>query len=113
MSECNDKGCHSDHVSCKSHSKESECNCSSECSCGCPIDYSIHLWKEAFMVAMKEVEIEYLKEKIKKQWGATIEKEGDAVLAAMEAQWSAKITAAKACGDLKETITNIYCDSCK
>ena len=114
MAECNEKECRvapSSGTTC--HSCESECKCGQKCECECPIECSLNLWHCSFMAALKGVQAEYLKEKIRAKWGAKIEKEAEAVITAMETKWQAKMAAAKACGDLKEAMKDILCESCK
>ena len=74
----------------------------------CPVEKSVGLWTSAFFQAMKEAQVEILKQKIQKAWGSLLDKEGDAVIAAMGAHWRALLTQAKAQADLRETIKRIY-----
>lgn len=63
---------------------------------------------QSFFQAMKEVQIDVLKERIKKAWGSNIEKQADAVVTAMGAHWQALLVQAKAQGDLREAIKKIF-----
>lgn len=74
----------------------------------CPVESSSRLLTQAFFQAMKEVEVDLLKEKIKKAWGSNIEKQADAVITAMGAHWQALLAQAKAQGDLREAIKKIF-----
>lgn len=52
--------------------------------------------------------MEILKQKIKKAWGADMEKVGDAVIESMGAQWHAMLSKAKAHVDLRENIKKVF-----
>ena len=88
------------------------CGCQESSSC-CPIEKATALWKSSFCQALKEVKVEILKEKIKKAWGAKLDKSADAVLEAAEAQWNAALTKGKADLDLKEKIARIVTEGKK
>ena len=103
MSDCNQS-----ENTCNTHQKdESECKTNHAKSC-CPIEMTAQKWSDAFCQAMTEVHVEILKQKIKKAWGADMEKVGDAVIETMGAQWHAMLSQAKAHVDLRENIKKVF-----
>ena len=103
MSDCEKSG-----NSCSTNSNsESECSSTASTSC-CPIEAAAEKWSGSFCEAMREVQVEILKQKIKKAWGTEMEKVGDAVIESMGAQWHAKLTQAKAHVDLRESIKKVF-----
>jgi hypothetical protein len=99
--------------SCDSNTQtcESTQSCSTEASC--PVDESVAMWKKNFCVAMQSVAVDLLKEKIIAKWGDTLDKQAEATVEALGAQWCAKIQAAKAECGLREGIKASYCESDK
>jgi len=79
----------------------------------CPVEKSAQKWTGAFFQAMKETQVDLLKEKIKKAWGSDLDKQADAVIKAMGNFWCATLARAKSQVDLREDIKKIYCDSVK
>ena len=77
-------------------------------NCGCPVERATELWQKGFFCAIKEVQKDILKEKIRKAWGAKFEKEADAVVEAMGAHWQAIQAQAMAQKSLKENLGKIY-----
>lgn len=73
----------------------------------CPVEKTIEIWKGSFFQAMKETQIDILKEKIRKNWGNLLEKEAEAVVATMGTHWKALLSQAKAQVDLRENFKNI------
>ena len=57
---------------------------------------------------MHQVQVEILKEKIKKAWGTELDKVGDAVIETMGAQWQAMLNQAKAHVGLRESIKKVF-----
>jgi len=102
MSDC-DK---SEHT-CQTHPTEEECKSSAPETC-CPIETAAQKWSGSFCRAMSEVQIEILKQKIKKSWGTEMEKVGDAVIEAMGAEWHAMLSQAQARVDLRENIKKVF-----
>jgi hypothetical protein len=74
----------------------------------CPVETIADRWSESFCQAMKETQVEILKAKIKKAWGADMEKVGDAVIESMNAQWESMMTKAKAHVSLRENIKKVF-----
>ena len=95
---------------CSTHNEKNEA-CPVEKSVSqscCPIEKGIELWQSSFFQAMKSAQVDILKEKIRKNWGPVLDKEADAVLAAMETHWHSVLNQAKAQMDLKENFKKIY-----
>ena len=103
MSECKTNTCH-DKEQCCTEEKSS-------CNKTCPIEGAVDMWNASFFQAMRETQVELLKGKIKKTWGPVLEKEADAVLAAMGTCWETTIKKAKAECDLRETFKKIYSEA--
>lgn len=91
----------------ESHSS-GECKSPAPSQNCCPIEMAVQKWSSSFCQAMTEVQVEILKQKIKKSWGAEMEKVGDAVIESMGAQWQAMLSKGKAHGDLRESIKKIF-----
>ena len=101
MSDCEKTG------SCDTGKSETECKTPASKDC-CPIEMAAQKWSGSFCQAMTEVQVEILKQKIKKSWGAEMEKVGDAVIESMGAQWHAMLSQAKAHVDLRENIKKAF-----
>ena len=106
MSECEKEG------TCHTNTSENDCKTTSASTC-CPIEMAVEKWSGSFCQAMTEVQVEILKGKIKKAWGAEMEKVGDAVIESMGAQWHAMLSKAKAHVDLKENIKKVFLSKAK
>jgi hypothetical protein len=100
MSDCNESNCDSSQ-------NEKSCGPSVSPSC-CPIETAAQKWSGSFCQAMTEVQVEILKQKIKKAWGAELEKIGDAVVESMGIHWQAMLSQGKAHVDLREKIKNVF-----
>jgi hypothetical protein len=74
----------------------------------CPVEDAVGMWNKSFFRAMGEVQVDVLKEKIRSTWGKVIDKEADAIVAAMGTQWQSILAQAKAQCDLRENIKKIY-----
>jgi len=85
---------------------ESKCGCGGACG-GDPMLCKMLMWKCSFHEAKKAVEVEILKDKIKKLWGPKLEKEATAVLEAMEAKWNSLHAAEHAKAQLIERFEQI------
>ncbi len=73
----------------------------------CPIEAAIEMWQSAFFEAMHEVQVDILKEKIRKNWGDLMEKKGDAIIESMGTHWQTVLQQAKAKVDLRENFMEI------
>ena len=100
MSECKTGTCDTtqNEIECKTPASSSYC----------PIEKAAQKWSDSFCQAMTEVQVEILKAKIKKAWGADLEKIGDAVVESLGAQWEAGLKQAKAHVDLRENIKKVF-----
>ena len=91
-----------------------DCGSSSGCPCGragCsgdPVDCATGLWGCSFMQAMKEVQVELLKGKIQKAWGAKMDKAADAAVEAMGAQWQAMLSQAGAKAQFRQKLAGLW-----
>jgi hypothetical protein len=95
--------CSTETGCCETEAKGSEC-CPVQNPNACPTELAAGLWKKAFYEAMFAAHVDVLKDKIRKGWGARLDKTADAVLESMETQWHAALTKAKSDADLKEKI---------
>ncbi len=98
--------CEKSSTSCETQSKESDCKSGALQSC--PVEMAAQKWSGSFCQAMQETQVEILKQKIKKAWGAEMEKVGDAVIESMGIQWHAMLSQAKAHVDLRENIKKAF-----
>lgn len=82
-------------------------DCAEQRPCGapadqCPIDCAAGMWNESFVQAMRQAQVEILKEKIKKAWGPLLDQSADAALESMGACWQSMIAEVRA-AQAKET----------
>ena len=100
--------CEKSETSCQTNqTHQTECKTGADSSC-CPVEMAVEKWSGSFCQAMSEVQVEILKQKIKKSWGAEMEKVSDAVIEAMGAEWFAMLSKAKAHVDLRERTSRKY-----
>ena len=103
--------CSPHQESCSAPSQNS-CQPATPCSPGhavcCPVEMTVDRWSGAFCQAMTEVQVEILKAKIKKNWGAQLEQVGDAMVEAMGIKWNNMLTGAKSQLDLRDKIKDIF-----
>jgi len=111
MSKC----CDTTNYDCETETCCDTSSCGSESKCpsetGSPVDHVAGMWKDSFLHAMKEAQVETLKAKILKAWGPVIDKEADALIEAMGAKWEAMIAqvkAAEACDGFKDKIRDLW-----
>lgn len=111
------------------HCETSSCQTSSPCGCtpdgaparcpsesACPIECAADLWQASFIEAMRQTQVEVLKEKIKQAWGPMIEQSADALLQGMGAKWQsmvARIQAAEAEQQFKQKLRDLWIESGK
>ena len=104
--------------SCETSGRGSEC-CESECgTSGCPCgtkgcsgepqDCAQGMWTGSFFQALKAAQVELLKSKIQKAWGAKMDKAADAVLEAMGMQWQSMMAQANAKAQLQEKLSSLW-----
>ena len=102
--ECESESCSTE--SCESSS--SKCGCGSDCCGGDPIECGIGMWHGSFFQALKAAQVDALKAKIQKAWGAKLDKAADAVLEAMGAQWQAALVKGQAESQLREKLSALW-----
>ncbi|MBI4245092.1 MAG: hypothetical protein HY606_13460 [Planctomycetes bacterium] len=90
------------------------CGCCSESSQNCPVtgcvdpvELVMDGWKQSFFSAMCELKTELLKEKIRKAWGAQLEKSADAVLEAFGTCWKSVLEKSAAQEQLRSRLSKI------
>ena len=85
-----------------------KCPCGSSACSGDPLDCASSMWGCSFFTAMKELQVEILKAKIQKAWGAKMEKAADAVLEAMGVQWQSMLAQSKAKAQFRERLAGLW-----
>ena len=108
--ECGTGGCETEQSSCGSGAK-SCCPCGSSSCSGDPIECGVGMWTGSFFQAMKAAQVEALKAKIQKAWGAKMDKAADAVLEAMGAQWQSMLAQSRAGSDLRQRLSALWQES--
>ena len=83
------------------------CACGTNCG-GDPIACASAMWTHAFFEAMKAVQVDFLKAKIQKAWGAKMEKAADAALEAMGAKWQSLLSEAKAKEEFRSKLQSLW-----
>jgi hypothetical protein len=73
----------------------------------CPAEMSAKMGTKAFTQAMMEVQVDSIKEKIRKTFGEKIDKKSDAIVKAMGTHWQAMIDQATAQKVLREEMAKI------
>jgi hypothetical protein len=71
------------------------------------VDISAKMGTKAFSRAMMEVQVDSLKDKIKKVFGEKIDKKSDAIVKAMGTHWQSLLTQANAQKVLREEMEKI------
>ena len=105
MGNCNENNCCTEDGSCQSSSTSCESN---EC---CPIEVAADMWSDSFCEAMREVQVDILKEKIRKSWGPMMEQAADMLLESKGACWEsmiAKVKLAHAENNFKQKLTDLW-----
>ena len=91
--------------SCEASSSQSKCDTAEE---RCPVETSAKMGNKAFFEEMHQVQVESLKERIKKAWGEKIDQKSDAVVKALGTYWHSMLEQAKVQKELREEIQKIY-----
>lgn len=100
-------------VECPSESSSPECSgqscpmCQTACG-GDPIACASVVWAASFFQAMKATQVDLLKAKIQKAWGAKMEKAADIILEAMGVKWQAMLAEAKAKAGVREQLARLW-----
>ena len=105
--ECGTGGCATEQSSCGAGAT-SCCPCGSSSCSGDPIECGVGMWTGSFFQALKAVQVEALKAKIHKAWGAKMDKAADAVLEAMGVQWQSMLAQTNAQSDLQEKLRGLW-----
>ena len=98
-------------TSCASDCCESSSSSCKACGTACggdPIACAIALWGGSFFQAMKAAQVEVLKAKIQKAWGAKMDKAADAVIVAMGTHWQSMLAQASAKAQLRERLAALW-----
>jgi hypothetical protein len=66
------------------------------------------MWHASFFQAMKAVQVDVLKAKIQKAWGAKMEQAADIILEAMGVKWQAMVAQAKSHADVREQLARLW-----
>jgi hypothetical protein len=74
----------------------------------CPVENRAVRGRGAFFEAIHAVQVEILKDKIRKTWGGELDKVADALMRAMGVQWQSILSQSKAQRDLREDIARIF-----
>ena len=91
-----------------------DCGSSGGCPCGTPgcsgdpVDCATGMWGRAFLQAMKEAQVELLKPKIQKAWGAKMDKAADAAVEAMGVQWQSALAQAGAKTQFRQKLAALW-----
>ena len=104
-----DESCETSSGACSS-SGASKCPCGSSTCGGDPLECAASMWGCSFFTAMKELQVELLKAKIQKAWGAKMDKAADAVVEAMGVQWQSMLAQSKAKTQFRERLAGLWQD---
>lgn len=90
--------------------------CGGQCPCGggCggdPVTCGTIMWGQSFFQAMKAVQVDLLKEKIRKGWGGTMEKAADIILDAMGVKWQSMLKEAEVKASVREKLQRLWRES--
>lgn len=91
-------------------------NCESESCCpacrsscgGDPVACAEAMWNAAFFQAMKQAQVEILKAKMQKAWGAKMDKAADIILEAMGLKWQSLLAEAKANASVQDQLRRLW-----
>ena len=103
--------CETESSACSTERCESSSNCCKACGTECggdPIACATAMWGQSFFQAMKAAQVDVLKAKIQKAWGAKMDRAADAVLEAMGVHWQSMLAQAKAKADLNARLASLW-----
>ncbi len=103
---CREGSCETESA-CDSSSSECCKACQSACG-GDPVACATALWSSSFFQALKAVQVDLLKEKIRKAWGSKMDKAAEAVLESMGVHWQSMLAQAKAKQELGEKLQGLW-----
>ena len=109
-SECESGSCETSSGACES---SKGCPCGNASCSGEPLDCATGMWSCSFMTAMKELQVELLKERIRKAWGEKMGKAADGVVASMGVQWQSMVAQARAKGEFRALLQKIWSEGQK
>ncbi len=104
-----------DEGSCKTGSScgsgcdgEESCEaCGTSCG-GDPTECGSAMWHRAFFEAMRELQVETIKAKLQKAWGAKMEKAADIIIEAAGTKWQSMLAQAKAKEQVREKLRQLW-----
>ena len=108
MSECSSSGCESESTERCCSSGKGGCPCGTPGCSGDPVECGVGMWTGSFFQALRAVQVEALKGKIQKAWGAKTDKAADAVLEAMGTKWQSKMAQGKADAELRQRLSALW-----
>ena len=110
--DCSAGSCETGAGSCATSSCESSSGeCCKACNTACegdPIACASAMWGGSFFQAMKAAQVEVLKAKIQKAWGAKMDKAADAVVESMGVHWQSMLAQASAKSQLREKLSGLW-----
>lgn len=107
--DCSEASCETN--SCESSACDSSQECCKACKGACggdPVRCATSMWTGAFFAAMHQVQVELLKGKIQKAWGAKMDKAADAAIEAMGVQWQSMLAQSKAKCDFETKLRALW-----
>ncbi len=81
--------------------------CQTACG-GDPIACASAMWTCSFFKALQAAQVDLLKARIQKAWGAKMEKAADIILEAMGMRWQAMLAETKANADVREQLARLW-----
>ena len=103
--------CETESSACGTESCESSSSCCKACGTSCggdPIACATAMWGQSFFQAMRAAQVDALKAKIQKAWGAKMDKAADAVIEAMGVHWQSMLAQASAKAQLRERLAGLW-----
>ena len=103
--------CETESGACGAECDDSSSRCCKACGTSCggdPVACATAMWSQSFFQAMKAAQVEILKAKLQKAWGAKMEKAADAVIEAMGAHWQSMLAQTKAKAELQEKLRSLW-----
>lgn len=86
------------------------CPCGTSGCSGDPMDCVAGMWTGSYFEALKQLQVEALKARLQKAFGAKLEKAADGVAVAMAANWQAMVAQSKAKADLRQRLAGVMQD---
>ena len=107
--ECTTESCDVESRECSSGG----CSCGNAGCSGDPLDCAVGLWTCSSFQALKEVQVELLKSRIHKAFGAKLEKAADAAVEALQGQWQSMLAQSKAKTDFRDRLRGLWQEGSK